>query len=270
MHVSPRIVVPLALALGAAHAYDFSALKPQGRVSDFAGVVGAAQRAEIERYCADVEKATGAEIAVVLLPTLHGEPVEDVANLLFKTWGIGKKSKDNGVLLLLAVNDRRSRLEVGYGLEGDLPDGFAGSVLRQMRPALRAGHYGDAVNEAVHLIASRIAQAKDVRLDEESRPRPSRAHPEPVPWILLLGGGAIVLALGADMRRRRRRCGPRGFSGWGGGAGAGWGAWVAADMLGRSMRGGRSGGGFGGYDSSDRFGGFGGGDSGGGGASSDW
>ncbi len=271
MQPLPRIVPwVLAAALCVARAYDFSALKPQGRVSDFAGAIGAEQRTAIERYCAEIEKATGAEIAVVLLPTLHGEPVEDVANLLFKTWGIGKKTKDNGVLLLLAVNDRRTRLEVGYGLEGDMPDGFAGSVLRQMRPALRAGHYGDAVNEGVHLIAARIAQGKNVRLAEETRPRPTRRHREPVPLAMLVGGGAAAVALAANMRRRRTRWGPRGFRGFGGGWGGGWAAWVAADMLGRATQGGRSGGGFGGYDSSDHFGGFGGGDPGGGGASSDW
>lgn len=248
-------------AVSTALAYDFSVLKPQGHVSDFAGVIDAARRTEIERYCALVRKNAGAEIAIAIIPTLHGEPVEDVANVIFRAWGVGAKDSNKGVLLLLAVRDRKSRLEVGYGLEPVIPDGYAGSVLREMRPALRAGHYGDAVTAAVSAIGGRIAQAGNIRLDPAALPRPSRSHPEPVPWVMLIGGAALLflaLFMGIGRRRRlRRRLGyGRGWIfpwGW---AGAGYAA--------------RSGGGFGGYDSSDHFGGFGGGDSGGGGASSNW
>ncbi|HBY61468.1 MAG TPA: hypothetical protein DEH78_16725, partial [Solibacterales bacterium] len=73
------------------------------------------------------------------------EPIEDVANLLFRKWGMGAKEGRRGVLLLLAVQERRSRLEVGAGLEEALPEGSAGLVLREMRPALREEHYGEAL-----------------------------------------------------------------------------------------------------------------------------
>ncbi len=121
----------------AASAVDFAALQPEGYVSDFARVIDPASRAALENYCARVEAQTGAQIAVVTLETLAGEPVEDVANALFRKWGIGKKGTNEGVLLLLVTQDRRMRLEVGYGLEPIIPDGVSGSVLRSMSPALR-------------------------------------------------------------------------------------------------------------------------------------
>lgn len=246
---------PLLAALcviGSGYAAEIGALQPQGYVSDFAGVVDQASRQEIETYCAAVEKATGAQLAFVTIASLDGEPVEDVANTLFRKWGIGKKGENNGALLLLSVNDRRSRLEVGYGLEPFLPDGYAGSLLREMRPALRAGHYGEAFRVAAHQIGERIAQAKGVRIGD-ARPMQRRIarEPEEIPWPLIVVIAIVVLILLSQ-----------------GGAGPWW--WMMGNLMGRGGWHGSSRGGFGGYDSGGGFGGFGGGDSGGGGASSDW
>jgi uncharacterized protein len=254
-----RCGVLIAFALGAAQAVDWEALKPQGYVSDFAGVVDAAGRAQLERYAAAVEHATGAEMALVTIPTLEGEPVEDVANTLFRAWGVGRKGHNDGIMLLLVVADHRSRLEVGYGLEPLIPDGFAGSVLRQMRPALRARQYGEALAAAAQTMGSRIAEAKGVKIDATLERRAPPAGDDAIPWSWLLGG-ALLLAWFLGARR-----GP--FAGYVGGFLPGL---VLGGLAGRSTWGGRSSGGFGGYDSGDSFGGFGGGDSGGGGASGDW
>lgn len=264
----PRLVL-LALTLGVAFgwAVDFAALKPEGHVSDFARVIDAPSKVELEEYCARVERVTGAEIAVVTLLTLEGQPVEDVANLLFRRWGIGKKegeSRDQGILLLLVTQDRRSRIEVGYGLEPFIPDGFAGSVLREMRPGLRENRFGPALIAGAHTIGARIAQAKQVSLDSP----PSRRTTPPgrgvdIPWPLLIAGLFLLFTMGSG--RRRGRYGSRG------GGGGVLPAILLGTLLGRSSGwGGGSHGGFGGYDSGDRFGGFGGGESGGGGASSSW
>lgn len=138
------------------------ALKPQGYVSDFAGVVDHASRQQLERYCANLEHQTGAQLALVAVPSLNGESVEEFAHALFNKWGIGHKGKDDGVLLLLSIGDRRSRLQVGHGLEATITDGFAGEALRAMQPELRAGLYGDALVRAANTIGTRIAQAKGV------------------------------------------------------------------------------------------------------------
>jgi uncharacterized protein len=250
------------LLAAAAFAFDFTALNPDGYVSDFSRVLDAGAKQELEKYCARVEAATGAQIALVTIPTLGGEPVEDVANAIFRKWGIGKKGKDEGILLLLVTRDRLSRLEVGYGLEPILPDGLAGSILREMRPALRDNHFGDAFKAAAETIGSQIARAKGVSLDVQLKPE-RRRDPEPViPWPLLAMIGFMTL-MGILGRTRRRY-----YHHGGGGFLPGM---ILGNMMGRSWDyGGHGRGGFGGYDSGDTFGGFGGGDSGGGGASSNW
>lgn len=252
----------LLLLAAAASAFDFAALKPEGYVSDFARVIDASSKQDLERYCGRVEAVTGAQIALVTIETLEGEPVEDVANALFRKWGIGKKGKDEGIMLLLVTRDRRSRLEIGYGLEPILPDGLAGSILREMRPALKANDFGDALKAAAQHVGSTIAAAKGVRLDAPMQPARRRETGPAIPWSIVAFAGFIILA--SIVRRRRY------YSGGGGGFLPGL---LLGNMMGRrgwGDGGGTSGGGFGGYDSGDTFGGFGGGDSGGGGASSDW
>ncbi len=249
----------LPCALSAA---DWKALKATGYVNDFAGVLSPGSVRQLNDYCARLEKATGAQIAIVTIETLDGEPVDEVANLLYRQFGVGQKGKNEGALFLLSIRDRRSRLEVGYGLEPILPDGFAGSLLRDLRPALRNADYGAAMSTAVATIGERIAKAKGVTL---TGPAPKRVEKETHPgWVI---GALVVLLLlvalfGAARGNMR-----------GGGRGSGVGDVLTGMAMGALMnsgRGGRGSGGFGGYDSGGGFGGFGGGDSGGGGASSSW
>jgi len=242
-----------------AHAVDWKALKPEGYVSDFARVVDPRSRAALEQYAARVEQATGAQMAFVTLRTLEGEPIEDVANTIYRAWGVGQKGKNEGIMLLLAVADRRSRLEVGYGLEPILPDGFDGSVLREMRPSLRQGQYGDAMIAAAQTIGSTIAKGKNVPLDAQLPRHARRSSRDSIPWPAVLIGLFFLFWL---LRSAGR----------GGGGGGFWTGLIVGNLMGRGLGGG-GGGGFGGYDSGGGgggFGGFGGGDSGGGGASSDW
>ncbi|MBK9167047.1 MAG: TPM domain-containing protein [Bryobacterales bacterium] len=248
----------LLLFAASAAGVDWKALKPQGYLSDFAKVVDPASRTELERYCAAVEAQTGAQIALVTLPSTQGEPIEDVADTLLRAWGIGQKNEDNGILLLLAVQDRRSRLEVGYGLEPILPDGFAGEILRGMRPALRQGHYGEAMLAAADLLGTRIAQGKQITLTEQPVRRIRERPADSIPWPLVAGGLLFLLSLAGGGRRGGMH---------GGGILPGL---LMGSMMGRSWRHGHHGGGFGGFDSPGGFGGFGGGSSGGGGASSNW
>jgi len=252
----------VAISVGAA---DWSALKPTGYVNDFAKVLDASSVARMNAYCERVEKATGAQIAVALIDTLDGEPVEDVANLLYRQWGVGKKGADEGALFLLAVRDRRSRLEVGYGLEGAMPDGFAGGVLREMRPALRARDYSTAIGTAIVTIGERIAKEKGVSLADAPPVKRTGKRKDGGPWPFL--GLAMAILLFSVIGGSRRGMRPRGVPGMRG-------ADVLTGMILGSIlnggRGGRGSGGFGGYDSGGGFGGFGGGDSGGGGASGDW
>ena len=260
-----RRIALLLFVCAAAFAVDWKTLQPQGYVSDFAGVIDATSRSELERYAAAVERATGAQMSFVVLPSLQGEPVEDVANTVYRAWGVGQKGKDEGLMLLLSVGDRRSRLEVGYGLEPVIPDGYAGSILREMAPALRQNHYGEALLAAATTLGERIASAKGVSIDTATPQRRIRREPvQDIPWPMLLGGLIMLLFLigGGRGGGRRGRYYHRGGGGFLPGL-------LIGSMMGRSW-GGSSHGGFGGYDSGGGFGGFGGGDSGGGGASSSW
>jgi len=249
----------LLLTLGLSFGLDLNKLKPQGYVSDFAHVLDDSSRARLEEYCGRVEQVTGVQMAIVILDTLDGEPIDDVANTLYRKWGVGKKGKDEGIMLLVAIRDRRDRIEVGYGLEPILPDGFVGSVLREARPLLRQNAYGAAMFAAAEQMGSRIAAAKGVALDVSLRPQRRIVGERPsIPWPVIVVGIIILLVL---MR--------------GGGGGGFLTGMILGNLLGRGGgRGGWGGGGFGGYDSGGGggggFGGFGGGDSGGGGASSDW
>jgi len=255
----------LLLAFSAfALAVDWKALRPEGYVSDFARVIDPRSRAALEQYAARVEQVTGAQMALVTLPSLEGEPIDDVANTIYRAWGVGEKGKNEGIMLLLAVGDRRSRLEVGYGLEPILPDGFDGSILREMRPALRQGLYGEAMMAAAETIGSTIAKAKNVSLDAQLPVRTKRSTRDSIPWPALIFGLLFVFWL----LRAASRGGP-------GGGGGFWTGLILGNLMGRGLGGGfgGGGGGFGGYDGGGGgggFGGFGGGDSGGGGASSDW
>ncbi len=252
-----RVLLPFLLLATSLYALDLTKLKPQGYVSDFARVLSASDRAQLEDYAGRLEEATAAQMAIVTLDSLDGEPVEDVTNNLYRQWGVGKKGKDEGIMLLLAVRDHRDRIEVGYGLEPILPDGFDGSVLRRIQPILRTGAYGQALFAAADQIGSTIAQAKGVALNFglQRRVRPaSRPATIPFPFIII----GIVFLLFLISR---------------GGGGGFWTGLILGNLLGRGGSG-WGGGGFGGYDSGGGggggFGGFGGGDSGGGGASGSW
>lgn len=264
-----RIAALLACAVIPALAVDWKSLKPQGYVSDFAGVIDVDSRSQIENYCGALQKSTGAQLAFVTVRSLEGEPIENVANDLFRAWGIGEKGENNGALLLIAVADHKTRLEVGPGLGESVPDGMAGLLLDDMRPALRAGQYGSAFVAAAKRLGETIARAKGVTLQpiEPRQPVP-RDTRDTVPWPAII---FIIFFIILVVRRGRG-----GGYGGGGGGGGFWTGMLLSQLLNSGRRGsygGGGGGGFGGFDSGGSgggFGGFGGGDSGGGGASSDW
>ena len=264
-----RGVAVLAVLYGSlAFGLDTSKLKPSGYVNDFAHVIDPGSAAEIEAYCGNVERATGAQFAVVTVDSLEDEPVEDVAVRLFKEWGIGKKGTDEGLLILLAIKDRKNRIELGYGLEPIISDGSAGGVLRGIRPILRQGNYGGALLAAAQQLGQRIAEAKGVTIEGAPRRRERSDNPQG-------GGGIIGIIFAVVMLLLFLRA----ISGKGGRGGGGGGTGLLTGILLGQMLGGRrsgwgggnwGGGGFGGGGGGGGFGGFGGGSSGGGGASGGW
>jgi uncharacterized protein len=233
---------------------------PTDYVSDFAHVLSPEAIARLDHICGQLDHTqANAQIAVVTVKSLDGVDSADFANALEDKWKMGKKGVDRQVLVLLAVDDHKRRIEVGYGLEGILPDGKVGDIGREMVPYLRANNFDGAVTLAVGNVAQVIAADAKVTLDDQSvtaPPPPARQKMSLGKLILLIillvfFGGFFLLRflLGLGLFG--------GFGGWGGG-----GPWG----------GGGFGGGGGGGDSGGGFGGFGGdgGGFGGGGAGGDW
>jgi uncharacterized protein len=251
-----------------------------GHVNDFANVLDAGTRNRLETMLLNFEQRTGAQIAVVTVRTLEGQPIEDYANRLFRAWGIGAKSgaqRDRGLLLLVAVEDRRSRLEVGYGLEGDLPDGLAGELLRRMRPFFQQQQWSQGLTVGVQTILATLAQKWNVSLDGiDQRYAYSPEAQDGGGGLSLAGliGLFVVFIIFMAIMSRANR-GGRGGRG-GGGGGSMW--WLAPLIFNRGgggyggSWGGSSGGDWGGGDGGGGggWGGFGGGSAGGGGASDSW
>ena len=221
---------------------------PTNYVNDFAGVLSPATQAYLNNLCLQVDRQAHAQIAVVTVKSLDGEPIENFATALEDKWKVGKKGTDRGLLLIFATNDRKYRIEVGYGLEGILPDGRVGDIGRQIVPYLQQNDYDGAVTVAVRQIAGVIAADAGVTLN--SGPRPGYASaPQPrqlsLGELLVLG---VILLLVIFVLARFGGSGLLGF------------------LIGMFL----GGGGFGGGGGDGGFGGFGGGSSGGGGASGSW
>lgn len=226
-------------------------------MNDYAGLLARAERERLEAKLAERERATGAQMAIALFRSLEGESLEDVASRLFQQWRLGRKGLDNGVLLVVFVNDRKLRLEVGYGLEAVVPDAAAGQIIREaITPRFREKRWAAGLEAAVDAVYARIASPKG---DPESFRRAQKQSDDTAQLYLVAFLALFALIVGSlawEVSRQRHgfTAGRRGWDRTGGG----WSGW--------------SGGGWSGSGGSSGGGGFsgGGGSSGGGGASGSW
>src|SRR5215472_14823465 len=187
------ILAVVCLSLSCAlRAEPIKQLKPTGYVNDFAGVIDPDSAEAIRSLCEQIDHKANAQIAVVTIHSLDGADIESYAVDLYKAWGIGPKSDNRGVLILLAVDDHRYRIEVGYGLEPILPDGKVGGFGRDAVLFLRQNQYGPALRLMTSLVAGVIAEDAHVQL--EGMPAPT-----PVQYLAPSGGppsvGSIVVGL---------------------------------------------------------------------------
>jgi len=163
--IARPLLVLLLFCASAAHAEQIKTLKPQGYVSDFAGVLSPEAKEKLTALCTEVDQKAQAQIAVVTVSSLEGEPVEQFSFDLASSWGVGPKQKDRGVLILVAPNDHKYWTQVGYGLEPILPDGKVGGFGREAVPLLRQNDYSGAVLLITQRVAAVIAEEKNVTLD---------------------------------------------------------------------------------------------------------
>lgn len=262
----------LAIALpGLAAAEDVPRLTEP--VNDFANVIDASSERDIDARIRALERASGDVIVVATVRTFAPfGSIEEMAVKMFETSGIGRKGQDNGALMLVAVDDRKVRIEVGYGLEEHLTDAFTGQTIRDViTPRFRQGEMGQGLLEGTTALINRVAARRGVALDGvPATPASERRRKEIPPGViftmLLIGFifFSVVSSIGSRLMggsHRRKRRGP--WSGWHGGVGpfggGSFGGGFGGGFGGRSGRGGGGG-----------FGGFGGGRSGGGGSSGGW
>jgi uncharacterized protein len=202
--VAGLTVLLLAAVLPAAAAGPAVPATPPDYVVDLAGVIDDAVEARMDAQLRELEQLTTAQVVVLTLPSLQGESLEAFSiDLAHNRWKLGQKGKDNGVLLTLAVEERRYRFEVGYGLEQVLPDSLVGSIGRGlMVPAFRAGDFGGGLAAAAGEIAARIAAASGVSLSQapaiaprQVRSSRQQGRPGPLNLVVLLLAGAVFLWL---------------------------------------------------------------------------
>jgi len=240
-------------AASAAHAAPAPAPTPLGYVSDYAHVIDAATAAALTARIDELKRKTGAEIAVVTVPTTKPDTAFDYAMRLAEAWKPGAAGKDNGVVFLVSVADRDLFILTGYGIEGALPDGLVGEIRdRNIVPRFRAGDLSGGIRAGVERMAAIIAREYGVTLSgapsvPERRREPGGIALSPGLLLLLLILFFVVLPMMSAAAGGRRRGMMWGPPMWGGGFG---------------------GGGFGGPGGG--FGGCGGGSFGGGGAGGSW
>ncbi len=220
---------------------------PKGRITDFTNTLSPSEISYLDQKLADLEKHTTNQIAVLIIPSLEGDNLEDYSIRLADKWKIGQEGKDNGAILLIVKNDRKLRIEVGYGLEAVLPDGLAGSIIRhRIAPLFRKGQFFNGINQgldAIIKVTSPTFSPVEPKI-KEVLPSPTLYNQWlPLIVLILLLCPLFWVFLGGQKTKSSHTT--RGFGYWGGGF---------------SGRGGFSGGGFSG----------GGGGFGGGGASGGW
>lgn len=231
---------------------------PARLVNDAANVLSPEQVEILEQKLVALDDSTSNQIAVVLIKTLGDYAIEDYAVKLFREWGIGNKKTNNGVLIIAAIDDRKVWIEVGYGLEGAIPDVTASSIYRnEIVPEFRKQNYYRGIDNAINALTK--AAVGEYKVKKERKGNNGKGGGSIITFVIILF--VIIMILGRSGR-----------GGGGRGGRGGLGDIAEAVILSSLLHGGRggSGGGWGGGSSGGGFGGFGGGSSGGGGAGGSW
>lgn len=216
-------------------------------IQDNAGIVSSDTENRIQNLGSQLASRTKAQVVVVTVKSLNGANIDEFALAILRQWGIGDKQLNNGVLLLVAADDRQSRIEVGYGLEGALPDSKTGRIQDEyLIPWFRQGDYDKGILNCYLALVGEVAKEYKLQLSTEAKPTPKTSAPTPEPswfdslpwwgqalvgmavlafflfdWFVL--GGAITYLLLSLIRLRGGR-GGSGGGGWGGGSGGGGGS----------------------------------------------
>lgn len=205
-----------------------------GRVNDLAGLLSPERARKLDARLQQFEAETGHQIAVLTIPTLEGEDIEGFGIRVADAWKVGQKGFDNGVILIVARNDKKLRIEVGYGLEGVLPDAIASRIIREVIvPHFRADDFAGGIEAGIEAIM-RATRGEPLPPGQANRPQAKNSSLAQFLFILFLLAIPLVAVLGARGQsgpltpwsgagQRRRRYYPDGGTFWGGSGGGGFG-----------------------------------------------
>jgi len=240
------------LASSAVNALDVPPLR--GRVNDYAGVMQSNQIQSLESQLAQLERDTGHQVAVLTIPTLDGEDIEGFSIRVAENWKIGKKGFDNGAILLVAVKDRRLRLEVGYGLEGILPDAIAKRITSDyIVPRFRSQDYAGGIIAGIDAV-QKVVRKEPLPESARKTQRGGSGLNSAAMFAITFGILGLMAFASSANRRKNSVWGTRGRRGpiiWGGPGGWGGGGFGGGGSDGGGFSGG--GGGFGGGGASDSW-----------------
>ena len=178
---------------------------PASYVVDEAGIIDNPVENRLAGHLQELEQKTGAQMIVLTIPSTEGIPIEEYALDKAEIWRLGQKGEDNGLLMVVAVNDRRYRLEVGYGLESIIPDSLAGSIARRyLVPRFKIGDYSTGIYETAVVITNTIAASQGIKLTGMPALQPSRAPAKRSPWGSLLSFLFFIFVISSLMSGRSR------------------------------------------------------------------
>ncbi|NIE69095.1 TPM domain-containing protein [Burkholderia sp. Ax-1719] len=194
--------------------------QPRGRVTDMTGALSVDCQSDLSRRLAELELQTGDQLAVLIVPSTGDDTIEQFATQIFERWKLGQKKVDNGILLVAALHDRHVRIEVGYGLEGTIPDVLAGRIIRErIVPAFKDRNYEAGISAAVDALTQRLAvqpsqdqqaQTADASSTTPGQPVEPLKSPKPEPRprydgpLFWIGLGLLNVGAGVYLARRRK------------------------------------------------------------------
>ena len=240
------LIIAFILSVSAFGAISYPKPTPYKYLNDYAEIVDRQSAQQIIALGQELEQKTGAQAIIITLNSLDNRPIEEYANGLFRKWGIGQNEKDNGLLILLAVQEQRWRVEVGRGLEGAIPDALSNRIMQKLaRPEFEAGYYGQGLAQAYSQFSDQIATEYGVTLAHSLRtslPIQEQEVPNSSHGQGMMGYGIILAILFIDLifnrgqmlrflflsslfsGNRNNRRGGGGFGGFGGGSSNGGGS----------------------------------------------
>ena len=187
-NINKLLIFSIILFTAAVNIFPLSVPRLRGPVNDLAGILSDDKKTEIEKFLFEIERKSDVQIAVLTIPSFEGENCEEYSLRVAETWQLGSKEKDSGALLLVAVNDKKMRIEVGYGLEASITDAIADRIIRNViAPEFKTGNFGNGIFLGIKAIAGYALQ------DESMLPKINSSDDDSDGLAIVVGLSALFI-----------------------------------------------------------------------------